>query len=186
MGDLNAYGKEDPIQTLINGGYSDLHRAFHADSAYSYMYNVEAGYLDHAMASNSMRNQITGVSVFHINADEPDMFGYAGTAYQPNMYRYSDHDPVVVGLSLGIYSGTENAVNHNNIKIIENFADNNCIVYNAEGKMLQLYSINGLLLKQSLADSNDFRLDISNLKLASGIFILRIAGTGVVGKVFLK
>jgi hypothetical protein len=186
MGDLNAYGKEDPIQTLINGGYSDLHRAFHADSAYSYMYNGEAGYLDHAIASTSLRNQITGVSVFHINADEPDMFGYAGASYQSNMYRYSDHDPVVVGLALGIFSGIEKGLNVESIRISENLAGNNCEVYNALGKKLQLFSINGLLLKQWMADSNEYSIDFSDFRQASGIFLLRIAGTGVISKVIVK
>ena len=38
VGDHNAYGKEDPITTLTDWGMIDLHRTFHADSSYSYVY----------------------------------------------------------------------------------------------------------------------------------------------------
>jgi predicted extracellular nuclease len=96
MGDLNAYAKEDPIRKFIDAGYVDLHRAFHADSSYSYVYRGEAGYLDHALANSTMRQQITGMQAFNINSDEHSMFEYSGSPYQPDMYRCSDHDPVVV------------------------------------------------------------------------------------------
>ncbi len=100
MGDLNAYGKEDPIITLIEGGMTDLHRYFHADSAYSYVFRGQAGYLDHALANKTMLTQITGVQTYHINSDESDSYTYDKSS-DLTMFRSSDHDPVLVGLALG-------------------------------------------------------------------------------------
>ncbi len=100
MGDLNAYGKEDPIITLLEGGMTDLHRYFHADSSYSYVYRGQAGYLDHALANETMLTQITGMQAYHINSDEKDSYTYDRSNDQ-TMFRSSDHDPILVGLSLG-------------------------------------------------------------------------------------
>jgi hypothetical protein len=99
MGDLNAYGKEDPITLLGSNGMIDLHRAFHADSSYSYQWSGRAGYLDHALCNSSMRPQITGMSAFHINSDESDNYTYDKSS-DLTMFRSSDHDPVLVGLRL--------------------------------------------------------------------------------------
>ncbi len=100
MGDLNAYGKEDPIITLLDEGMTDLHRYFHADSSYSYVYRNQAGYLDHAIANETMLSQITGMQAYHINSDEKDSYTYDRSNDQ-TMFRSSDHDPILVGLSLG-------------------------------------------------------------------------------------
>ena len=100
MGDLNAYGKEDPIITLIDGGMTDLHRYFHADSSYSYTFRGEAGYLDHALCNASLLPQITGMAAYHINSDESDSYTY-DKSNDYTMFRSSDHDPVLVGLKLG-------------------------------------------------------------------------------------
>ena len=176
MGDLNAYGKEDPVQTLVKAGYVDMHRAFHADSAYSYMYNGAAGYLDNVLASSSMRSQITGVSVFHVNADEPTMFEYSGSAYQPDMYRYSDHDPVVVGLLLSGTNGLNDLSVADKIKILPNVVSDNFVVSNAEGATVQLYSVSGVLLKQEKVTSDEYAVDIKNLHLPSGIYLAKVSG----------
>lgn len=181
MGDLNAYGKEDPIQTLIQGGLIDLHRAFHADSTYSYVYSSEAGYLDHALASISLAKQITGVSVFHVNSDEQTMFGYSGSAYQPNMYRYSDHDPVVVGISLGNYSNV-NFLSFEEKASISMIINDKFTIFDAyrsdKKSYFQLYSTGGVLLKQEEILSNKNEVDISNLHLAGGVYLVRLLSEG--------
>lgn len=105
IGDLNAYGKEDPILTLAAGGLQDQIARFNGDSDYSYVFDGEAGYLDHALASSSMAAQVTGTSHWHINADEPFVIDY-NTEFKPqdlysdSPYRSSDHDPVIVGVQL--------------------------------------------------------------------------------------
>jgi uncharacterized repeat protein (TIGR01451 family) len=123
LGDFNAYAKEDPINTLIAGGYSDLETLFHGANAYSYLFDGQLGHLDYGFASASMLPQVTGADAWHINADEIDLFDYNdeirdspgestfeekpdGSAlvpprvvFQPGSpYRASDHDPVLLGL----------------------------------------------------------------------------------------
>ena len=99
MGDLNCYAFTDPIKTMLNAGLIDLHRAFHADTSYSYMYGGLASYIDHAICSEQMYRQVTGMSSFHINSDEDDRYTYDKSTDR-TMFRCSDHDPVLVGLKL--------------------------------------------------------------------------------------
>ncbi len=105
IGDLNAYGKEDPIALLADNGLSDQIERFNGDEGYSYVFDGESGYLDHALANSSMAAQITGANEWHINADEPFVIDY-NTEFKPQdlytsaPYKASDHDPVVVGLNL--------------------------------------------------------------------------------------
>jgi predicted extracellular nuclease len=108
IGDLNAYDKEDPIDVLVNNGYTDLVLKYEGEYAYSYVFDGQLGYLDHALANESLVSQVTGATVWNINADEPDLIDYDMTfkqdpqdeLYEPNAYRSSDHDPVIVGLDL--------------------------------------------------------------------------------------
>jgi predicted extracellular nuclease len=106
IGDLNSYDKEDPIDTLLAGGYTDLIYQYLGEYAYSYVFDGQTGYLDHALASSSLVGHITGATDWHINADEPDLIDYDMTFKQPaqdalsapDAYRSSDHDPVIVGI----------------------------------------------------------------------------------------
>ncbi len=110
IGDLNSYAREDPITTLRRGGFTDLIAKFvPADQAYSYVYKGEHGYLDHALADESLLPFVTGTTVWHVNADEAPVMDYktkyksAGqikSLYSTGPFRSSDHDPVVVGIDL--------------------------------------------------------------------------------------
>ncbi|PYQ54601.1 MAG: hypothetical protein DMF53_29235, partial [Acidobacteria bacterium] len=125
LGDFNSYAKEDPINTLVAGGYTDLETLFHGASTYSYLFDGQLGHLDYGFASSSLLSQVTGADAWHINADEVDLFDYNdeirdspgeatfeekpdGSALVPprvvfapgTPYRASDHDPVLVGLFL--------------------------------------------------------------------------------------
>ena len=119
LGDLNAYKKETPITTLTGAGYTDLIEQFEGPNAYSFVFDGQIGYLDYALANQAMTPQITGVDEWHINADEVNVFDYndniqdpaeasferiseALPIYAPDAYRSSDHDPVLVGISLAI------------------------------------------------------------------------------------
>lgn len=104
IGDLNSYAQEDPPRTLMEGGLADqvarLSRA-----PYSYVFDSQAGSLDHALATPDLASQVTGVTDWHINADEPSVLDYntefkPRDLYAPTPYRSSDHDPVVVGIEL--------------------------------------------------------------------------------------
>jgi uncharacterized protein len=106
IGDLNAYGQEDPIDTLVTGGLTN-EVAAHVPLAerYSYIFDGQAGYLDHALATQSLSRQVKDVTIWHINADEPSVIDYntefkPQDLYTPTPYRSSDHDPVVIGLDL--------------------------------------------------------------------------------------
>jgi uncharacterized protein len=107
LGDLNSYAMEDPIRTLVDGGYTNLIEAFSGSDAYSYAFDGQWGYLDHAIGSASLTSQVTGVTEWHINADEPSVLDYNTnfksaeqilSLYAPDQFRISDHDPVIVGL----------------------------------------------------------------------------------------
>ena len=117
IGDLNSYDKEDPIDALIAGSddtpgtgddFADLLRVFEGETAYTYLFDGQLGYLDYALASQSMQGQVTGATAWHVNADEPDIIDYDTTfkmdaqdaLYAPDQYRSSDHDAVIVGLRL--------------------------------------------------------------------------------------
>ncbi|WP_255610069.1 ExeM/NucH family extracellular endonuclease [Micromonospora sp. PLK6-60] len=97
LGDFNAYTQEDPMQVLYDKQYKDLNDTGKA----TYVFGGESGSLDHALASPSLASRVTGVDVWQINAVESFAFQYDGLAafYDPNPYRASDHNPVVVGLS---------------------------------------------------------------------------------------
>lgn len=99
MGDLNCYAMTSPIQVFKDRGLVDLHRAFHADSSYSYLYSNLTSYIDHAICNSSLFRQITGMAAYHINSDEDDRYNYQRSNDQ-TMFRSSDHDPVLVGLKL--------------------------------------------------------------------------------------
>ena len=108
IGDLNSYDKEDPIDALVAGGFTDLVAKFEGEEAYSYVFDGKIGYLDHALASNGLLEDVTGAAVWNVNADEPDLIDYDMTfkkpaqdaLYAPDPFRSSDHDPVLVGLDL--------------------------------------------------------------------------------------
>ena len=76
LGDYNSYAKEDPITTLEAGGFTNLVKSFVGDDAYSYVFDGQWGYLDHALGSASIVGQVTGVGDYHINADEPSVLDY--------------------------------------------------------------------------------------------------------------
>ena len=106
VGDLNSYTEEDPIHVLEAEGYTGLSEEFIDEaSRYSYVFDGFSGELDHAMASDDLLDNVTGATIWHINADEPLILDYNTEfnpphLYQPGAYRSSDHDPLIVGLSL--------------------------------------------------------------------------------------
>ncbi len=110
VGDLNAYEQEDPIDAMRAKGLVNLHERFaKADTPsndvpdYSFIYRGQSGSLDHAMATDSLASDVTGVAIWHINADEPRFLDYneeynPKSLYEANPFRSSDHDPVVIGI----------------------------------------------------------------------------------------
>lgn len=127
MGDLNAYKNEDPITAMTstsftnpvvtagnpNATYVNLIDAFLGTESYSYVFMGQSGYLDHALANPAANRMVTGVTEWHINADEPVATDYNTdwtasinktpaqiiSLFAPTPYRSSDHDPVMFGFN---------------------------------------------------------------------------------------
>ncbi|MCI0504799.1 MAG: ExeM/NucH family extracellular endonuclease [Gammaproteobacteria bacterium] len=106
LGDLNSYAQEDPVQTLEDAGY---HNLMDDDDDYSYVFEGQAGVLDYALFSKSMRGMVKTVKAWHINADEPRVLDYNEefksatqliTLFNDDPYRSSDHDPVYIVIKL--------------------------------------------------------------------------------------
>ena len=100
-GDLNSYTREDPIDVLTGGGLVNLlERELAATDRYSFVFDGSQGVLDHALATSSLAEKVTGAGVWHLNSDEPDAFQYSGPEpfYAPDAYRSSDHDAGIVGI----------------------------------------------------------------------------------------
>lgn len=178
MGDLNAYAKEDPIQTFLNKGYVDLHQKFHIDSAYSYVYRTEAGYLDHAIANEPMAQQVTGVTDFHINADELTDYGYSKADWNVGMYRCSDHDPVIVGISLGeiVIDDEEQQPSDKLLKIYPTVVTDILNIEVADNSIAQIFAVNGIKLYEK--EITGQTLDIKQARLLPGAYILRVLYDG--------
>ena len=101
MGDFNSYLLEDPPKALEAAGHESLLKRLPANDRYTYVFGAETGALDHAYASSSLRQQVSSVAVWHINADEPSVLDYkSAELFAATPFRASDHDPVLVGLSL--------------------------------------------------------------------------------------
>jgi predicted extracellular nuclease len=114
IGDLNSYSKEMPIKTLVDAGYTDVLKSFDANS-YTYLFDGQLGSLDFALASPSAFKKVVGAEAWNINADEVSLFDYDDAVqdssepsfakkpvdpFQPNEFRSSDHDAVIVSLKM--------------------------------------------------------------------------------------
>jgi predicted extracellular nuclease len=106
VGDLNSYAQEDPLKALEANGFTDLAQALDSDPL-SFVFSGQTGTLDYAMANASLSAQVSGTTIWNINADEPlaldynTDFGRDVSIFDGTLpYRASDHDPVVVGLQL--------------------------------------------------------------------------------------
>ncbi|MDQ3790081.1 MAG: ExeM/NucH family extracellular endonuclease, partial [Actinomycetota bacterium] len=98
LGDFNAYTHEDPMQVFYDASLEDI-----SNGEASYVFGGESGSLDHAVATPSLMQRVTGVDVWQINSHESFAFQYDGhpAFYQPNPYRASDHNPKVIGINTG-------------------------------------------------------------------------------------
>ena len=112
VGDFNAYALEDPIYDLTSSGYIDQSGRFE-QLGYSYVFDGAAGRLDHAITTATLSAKVMGTVHWHIDADESLAQDYNVEFKQPACatcapdpydgtlpFRASDHDPVLVGLSL--------------------------------------------------------------------------------------
>ncbi|MDV6314878.1 ExeM/NucH family extracellular endonuclease [Idiomarina sp. HP20-50] len=95
LGDFNAYYQEDPIRYLSENGFYNPSDA----TDYSYVYDSQAGALDHVFVENSLKGSVKTVYHLPFNADEPWVYDYRNETYfSEGPFRSSDHDPLVLDL----------------------------------------------------------------------------------------
>ena len=174
MGDMNCYAKTEPIMVFTeSNNMIDLHRAFHADSSYSYMFGGLTSYIDHAISNETLYRQVTGMAGYHINSDEDDKYTYDKSS-DKTMFRCSDHDPVLVGLKLDStlsqpltpYLNTWEVLEHTSDKIVIQNAYSN----DSEKKSFYaIYTINGLLQERKEITSDYHMVDLPN---EPGVYII--------------
>ena len=99
LGDMNAYRNEDPIEAIRKAGFSELveekpvqeKRGHH----HSFVYYGQHGSLDYAFSSAALLENVQQAFIWNVNAMLP-----ANMELPQPWLRFSDHDPVVVDLSL--------------------------------------------------------------------------------------
>lgn len=135
LGNFNAYLREDPISALTSSSFSkpaigafpaltpnanaiyrDLVDALGERASYSNAVDGASGSLQHGLANPAMFRLVTGVSEWHINADEPEAFDYqtdfrrfgSSQAKSPaqlaaysdaSQFRSSGQDPLLIGFN---------------------------------------------------------------------------------------
>ncbi len=115
LGDLNAYALEDPVQVLLDEGFTNLEAAFNGLEAASFRFSGQIGTLDYALANQPLLDQVTGATAWQINSDELFVYDYnINSTFFPSILRpqdqglfdpdspekNSDHDPIIIGLNL--------------------------------------------------------------------------------------
>jgi len=169
MGDLNCYYGDAPISILLqDGSRTDLHRYFHPEGSYSYQYSSSVNYLDHAISNLTLLPQITGMLAYHVNSDENDCYTYDGSCNDGSMFRYSDHDPVLVGLRL-------NSTLSNDLTIL-NYGDNLQVRY-GEGGYVRIYDLSGNLLREEPLDWDDYSYVLP--ETFHGCFVVHVYHNGI-------
>jgi predicted extracellular nuclease len=99
IGDYNAYAMEEPMQWLRDNGWQDAFARTDGAPQHSFVFDGQAGRLDHAMLSPSMAAMLRGAAKWPVNSDESIGFAYDGVLGrgEANEWRSSDHDPLLLG-----------------------------------------------------------------------------------------
>lgn len=177
MGDFNSYTEEDPLDIFRASGLQHLL----PEGDHSYAYQGTFGSLDHAFGTSAMVNALAQAATWHINSDEPQKFDYSDNnvgRYQPNAFRSSDHDPVLVGIRMGelplrVHERTASKdpqffVNGNGSgtwRTDEHFTDSRFMMYDMQGALK--------LEEGAMSDGRVVDLNV----LAPGIYLWQLLGT---------
>ncbi len=159
MGDLNSYWNESPISILLeNDGKderTDLLQKFLDDTTrYSYYYSGY-NYLDHAIVNSTMLPQVTGIQAFHCNSKYTDgQYGYP--TGEKSIRRYSDHDPIIVGLRL-------NSTPPSGLSIYE-LGDTTLFINSNKGGYVRIYDYCGnFIYQKKLKEGEGTSINTSHL-----------------------
>jgi endonuclease/exonuclease/phosphatase family metal-dependent hydrolase len=88
LGDLNDFENSRPLLILEEAGLEDLVKRLPLEDRYSYVYLGNSQVLDHILVSEALAKGAE-IEMVHVNAE------------YPASERASDHDPVIVRLSIG-------------------------------------------------------------------------------------
>jgi predicted extracellular nuclease len=185
LGDLNAYTEEDPLDVLRASGLQRLLGA----NAHSYKFGSAFGALDHAFGTGAMAQAVAGAEVWHINSDEPAAFSYADaniSRYQPNAYRYSDHDPVVVGVHASQLTVGLSEMAGSPAVLMRMASDGNEVDWTVGPEVhgalnVTLTDVAGRMLATASGHGNTLRLPLE--AVPSGMYLWRIgSGSTVLGQ----
>ena len=103
LGDLNAYAMEDPVRDFIDAGWHDALARVDGGKPWTYVYDAQAGRLDHVLLSPALGGRLQDAAIWHSSADEaPNVTDPAANSgeHATAPWRASDHDPIIVGLRL--------------------------------------------------------------------------------------
>lgn len=100
VGDLNSYAQEDPMALLRDRGWVDAFHLAGMERPYSYVFQGQAGRLDHILLHRDREGALVEARIWHTNADEFTGFGYEYDP-EPTVWRSSDHDPLLLVLRVG-------------------------------------------------------------------------------------
>ena len=167
LGDMNCGTMEEPITFLTTMGFENQTARF-APNEYSYSFNNGVEYLDHAFATPTMAKQITGVAPYHINADESDAFYFLYGTDQ-SMYKYSDHDPIIVGLALSSDVAVGDMAEKADAEIYA-YAGS-IFIENSNNSVLTVYDMLGRTIY------NNPHADNVAINVRPGIYIVRVGNT---------
>ncbi|NDW13128.1 T9SS C-terminal target domain-containing protein [Bacteroides sp. 214] len=183
VGDLNSYTKEDPIEVLINGGFINQLQK-HSPIGYSYNFYTEgynsAGYLDHSLATPSLDQQITKAEPFPINSDESSYMKISSTSTvdpyaKSNMYRCSDHDPIVTAIFLDSSTGIKTPDEEEEGEILFGNPRDGFLTLKGEYiNKVELLDITGQLLSVYKKDAADLYFTLPLTGLPAGVYFVRI------------
>jgi len=87
-GDLNDFQFSQTLKTLKGNELHNTIESLAPEEQYTYVFEGNSQVLDHILVSNSLLRTLTGVDIVHLNAEFPAA------------RRESDHDPVVVYLTI--------------------------------------------------------------------------------------
>ena len=183
VGDLNAYSCEDPIRALTNAGFvNELQKYSPAEYSYSYSTNGYngVGYLDHSLSSPSLSEQVVYATPFHINADEPAYLRLIiNNSLNPevklDMYKSSDHDPIITTLYLDSSTGINNNSRYRpTIGIYGNPRDGYVTLHGEGIFKAEIITISGQTVSQHQHDNAASYLTLPLTGLNSGFYLIRI------------
>jgi predicted extracellular nuclease len=192
IGDLNAYSQEEPLKLFIDAGYVNTVRAaagagsFPCGSSPSYVFRGEWGSLDHALASASLAGQVTGAIPWPVNAPEPIALDYDTqfndpALYADDYYRFSDHDPVVIGLDLSVVVSVQNG-EAGAMKIRQLSPRQFRVLGTPIGVEYLLVNAAGVEVRRGVTRAD--QTDIDGSGLPSGIYFLLVRSRSAGGQTF--